>query len=115
VRSGRHPARHDSKGRPDKFEARAYYRNFDGRRRQLAAWSKTKTGAANSLRTTSIERAGLGNTDGLKPTDRFSVGAELFMANLKALVDEGVRPPGTYDTYRHHLDKPSSHRGGSVL
>jgi integrase len=108
------PVHHDSKGRPDKFEARAYYRDFDGRTRQVAAWGKTKTGAANSLRTTMIERARLGGTDGLKPTDSFSVGAELFMANLKALVDEGVRAPGTYDTYRHHLDKNILPRIGEV-
>jgi integrase len=108
------PVHHDSKGRPDKFEARAYYRDFDGRTRQVAAWGKTKTEAANNLRTVLKERAQRGGSDGLKPTDRFSVGAELFMANLKTLIDEGVRSPGTYDTYRHHLDKNVLPRMGEV-
>jgi hypothetical protein len=99
------PVHHDKRGRPDKFEARAYYRDFDGRTRQVAAWGKTKSGAANTLRTILKERAQRGGSDGLKPTDRFSVGAELFMRNLKTLIEDGVRAVGTYDTYRYHLDK----------
>jgi integrase len=99
------PVHHDAKGRPDRFEARANYRDFDGRTRLVAARAKTKTEAANNLRTILKERARRAGSDGLKATDRFSVGAELFMANLKALIDDGVRAPGTYDTYRYHLDK----------
>lgn len=100
------PVHFDAKGKADMFQARANYRDFDGRTREVAARGKTKTSAANKLRTILKERAEReGGSAGLKPTDRFSVGAELFMANLKALIDDGVRAPGTYDTYRYHLDK----------
>jgi hypothetical protein len=87
---------------------------FDGRTRQVAAWGKTKTEAANSLRSILKERVKLGGAEGLKSSDRVSVAAELFMANLKALVDEGVRSPGTYYTYRQHLDKNILPRIGEV-
>jgi site-specific recombinase XerC len=36
------------------------------------------------------------------------------MANLLALVDEGMRSPGTYETYRYHLDKNVLPRTGEV-
>jgi integrase len=104
-RSGPIPSISTPKAKPDMFQARANYRDFDGRTREVAARGKTKTSAANNLRTILKERAKRGGSDGLKPTDRFSAGAELFMANLKALINEGVRAPGTYDTYRYHLDK----------
>jgi integrase len=80
----------------------------------IDARGKTKTSAANNLRTILKERAERGGSDGLKPTDRFSVGAELAMANLKALIDEGVRAPGTYSTYRYHLDKNVLPRLGEI-
>jgi hypothetical protein len=108
------PVHHDSRGRPDKFEARANYRDFDGRTRLVAARGRTKTEAANQLRTILKERAKRAGSGGLQATDRFSVGADLFMANLKALVDEGVRAPGTYDTYRYHLDKNILPRVGAL-
>jgi hypothetical protein len=108
------PVHFDAKGKPDMFQARANYRDFDGRTREVAARGKTKTSAANNLRTILKERAERGGSGGLKPTDRFSVGAELFMANLKALVDEGVRAPGTYGTYRYHLDKNVLPRLGEI-
>jgi integrase len=108
------PVHHDAKGRPDMFQARANYRDFDGRTRDVTARGKTKTEAANSLRSILKERVRLRGSEALKPSDRISLGAELFMANLRALVDEGVRSPGTYDTYRYHLDKNILPRIGEV-
>ncbi|MFC5267742.1 helix-turn-helix domain-containing protein [Kribbella qitaiheensis] len=108
------PVHHDSRGRPDKFEARANYRDFDGRTRLVAGRGRTKTEAANQLRTILKDRAKRAGSGGLQATDRFSVGADLFMANLKALVDEGVRAPGTYDTYKYHLDKNILPRIGAL-
>jgi hypothetical protein len=53
------PVHHDAKGRPDMFQARAHYRDFDGRTRDVTARGKTKTEAANSLRSFLKERVKL--------------------------------------------------------
>jgi integrase len=108
------PVRHDKRGRPDKFEARANYRDFDGQTRLVAARGKNATEAANNLRAKLKDRAKRAGSDGLTGTDRFSVGAELFMANLKALIDDGVRKHGTYETYRYHLGKNVLPRIGNL-
>ncbi|WBQ04333.1 helix-turn-helix domain-containing protein [Kribbella sp. CA-293567] len=108
------PVRLDAKGNPVKFQARANYRDYDGVTREIAAHGKTRSAAANKLRATLKVRTERGDYGGLKPTDRFSVGAERFMANLKMLVDEDVRAPGTYDTYRYQLTKNVLPRLGHI-
>jgi integrase len=108
------PVHRDAKGRPNVFQARANYRDFDGRTRDVTARGKTMTEASNNLRSILKARVNLKGSDVLKPGDRISSGAELFMTNLQALVDEGVRSPGTYDTYRYHLDKNILPRIGEV-
>jgi hypothetical protein len=108
------PVRHDAKGRPDKFEARANYRDFDGRTRRVAAWGKTKAEASNNLRSVLKERMRLQGSEALKSTDRVAAAIEIFMANLQALVDEEVRSPGTLYTYRQHVEKNILPRIGEV-
>jgi hypothetical protein len=105
---------HDAKGRPDKFEARANYRDFDGRTRRVAAWGKTKTAASNSLRLILKQRVTLRGSQALKSSDRVAAAIEMFMANLQALVDEEVRSPGTLYTYRQHIVKNILPRMGEV-
>lgn len=113
------PVRYDARGRVDRYEARANYRDFDGRTRTVAARGKNVTEASNALRTKLKERVARAGSDGLQPTDRFSAGAEMFMANLKVLIEDGVRAYGTYETYEHNLNKnvlptPRSSRPRSV-
>jgi hypothetical protein len=43
------------------------------------------------------------------------MGAELFTADLKVLIKDGTRRPGTYDTYRYHLDKNVLPRIGELV
>jgi hypothetical protein len=50
--------RWDKKGRADRFEAKARYRDLDGRTRRVAAWGKTATEAENKLRTMLKTRTG---------------------------------------------------------
>ncbi len=95
----------DDKARPDKFEAKARYRDLDGRTRRVAAWGKTATEAENNLRTVLKTRARLSGSAELKPERRVSVAAELFLAEVKALGEQDVLAPGTYQTYRYQYDK----------
>lgn len=108
------PVHHDGKGRPDRFEARANYRDFDGRTRMVGARGRTKTEARNTLRSVLKERVQLRGSEALKPSDRVAVAIEMFMANLQALVDEQVRSPGTLYTYRQHIDKNLLPRIGEI-
>lgn len=95
----------DGKGRPDKFEAKARYRDLDGRTRRVAAWGKTATEAENNLRTVLRTRARLHGPEEIKPQSRVSVAAELFLAEVKELGEQDVLAPGTYQTYRYQYDK----------
>jgi hypothetical protein len=70
----------DGKGRADRFEAKARYRDFDGRTRRVSAWGKTATGAENNLRTKLKTRTKLRGSAEIKPDDRVSVAAELLLA-----------------------------------
>jgi integrase len=99
------PVRFNPAGDPIMFEARAYYRDTDGKTRQVAANGKNKTLAANKLRKKLRQRTVRNASDGLRETDRFGKGAEQYMSNLKALIEEGVRSPTTFDTYKYQLSK----------
>lgn len=95
----------DHRGRADKFEAKARYRDFDGRTRRVTAWGKTATGAENNLRTKLKTRTKLRGSAELKPDDRVSVAVELLLAEVKELGEQEVMAPGTYQTYRYQYDK----------
>ncbi|MEU4394990.1 helix-turn-helix domain-containing protein [Kribbella sp. NPDC023855] len=95
----------DAKGRADKFEAKARYRDFDGRTRRVTAWGKTATGAENNLRTKLKTRTKLRGSSEIKPDDRVAVAVELFLAEVKELGEQEVMAPGTYQTYRYQYDK----------
>jgi len=98
-----HVATVDEKGRPASFRAIAKYRDHDGRTRQVERYGRTKAAALNALRTALKERSSVGRQGALIGTDRFNVAAKLWMEKLEALVDEGVRSPGTVGTYEKHL------------
>ncbi|WP_433015844.1 helix-turn-helix domain-containing protein [Kribbella sp. CA-294648] len=95
----------DAKGRADKFEAKARYRDFDGRTRRVTAWGKTATGAENNLRTKLKTRTKLRGSSEIKPDDRVAVAIELLLAEVKELGEQEVMAPGTYQTYRYQYDK----------
>ncbi len=96
---------HDAKGKPDKFEAKARYRDVDGRTRRVAAWGKTATEAENRLRAVLKTRTRLSGSAEIKPESRVSVAVELFLAEVKELGEQDVLAPGTYQTYRYQYDK----------
>jgi integrase len=100
-----HIVHRDAKGRADRFEAKARYRDFDGRTRRVTAWGKTATGAANNLRTKLTTRTKLRGSAEIKPDSRVSVAVELLLAEVKELGEQEVMAPGTYQTYRYQYDK----------
>jgi integrase len=95
----------DGRGRPNKFEAKARYRDVDGRTRRVAAWGKSATEAENKLRAMLKTRTRLSGSAQIKPESRVAVAVELFLAEVKELEEQDVLAPGTHQTYRYQYDK----------
>jgi integrase len=106
--------RWDEKGRAEKFEAKATYRDVDGRTRRVAAWGKTATEAENKLRAMLKTRTRLSGSTEIKPESRVSVAVELFLAEIEELREQEVLAPGTHQTYRYQCDKNPTPRIGEI-
>lgn len=91
-------------GKLSVYRARALYRDFDGISREVEAEGRTKSAAQTRLLKKLRERVQSRNVASLKPTDRFSVAAELWFAHVTEMVADGRRSPGTRETYRQKLD-----------
>lgn len=91
-------------GKRTVYRARALYRDFDGISREVEAEGRTKSAAQTRLLKKLRERVQARYVASLKPTDRFSVAAELWLAHVTEMVADGRRSPGTRDTYRQKLD-----------
>lgn len=94
----------NEKGRATSHRSVAYYRDFDGRVRQVEANGRTKTQAEDNLTEKLKNRRRANKGIGLDAMDRFSVAAALWFARLEEKVRDGKRSPGTVDTYRRQLD-----------
>ncbi|MFI6675261.1 helix-turn-helix domain-containing protein [Kribbella sp. NPDC050470] len=104
----------DASGRALKFEARAKFRDLDGRTRPVAKRGNTASQAENRLREALKARQQTGDAGELKSSDRVSAAAELFLAEVLDLVDQDVLAPGTYQTYRYQYDKNLEPRIGEL-
>ena len=91
-------------GKPTAFRARALYRDFDGLTREVVAEGRTKSAAEARLLNKLRERASARHGGSLKPTDKFSVAAEVWFEHVSEMVADGRRSPGTRDAYRRKLD-----------
>jgi integrase len=91
------------KGKPDTFRAMAKYRDFDGRTRTVEASGKTRTAAANNLRQKLKDRAVGGRHGQLTAMHRFAVAADLWLERFRDMVVEGLRSPGSLETYERQL------------
>ena len=108
------PCKRDSRGRVVKFEASGRYRDLDGRTRQVTAWGGSAGEAENNLRAKFKARRIVAESVELKSTDRVSIAAELFLAEVKDKVEQDALAPGTYDTYRYQYDKNLEPRIGEL-
>ena len=93
----------DAKGKPKRFRARAYYRDFDGLTRLVEASGRTATQANQNLRAKLQNRTTGGRTGDLTAMTRFRDAANLWLSKVDAMVAEGRRSPGTAETYRRQL------------
>jgi integrase len=104
----------DEDGRASKYEARAKFRDLDGRTRPVAKWGSTASQAENRLRGALKARQRVGDAGELRSSDRVSAAAELYLAEVQDLVDQDALSPGTYETYRYQYDKNLEPRIGAL-
>lgn len=97
------PVGEDEKGKPKRYRARAYYRDFDGRTRLVEASGRTATQAGQNLRSKLQNRTLAGRDGDLTGMSRFADAADLWLSKVDDMVREGRRSPGTVDTYRRQL------------
>ncbi|MEV0803411.1 helix-turn-helix domain-containing protein [Kribbella sp. NPDC050281] len=93
----------NEKGKADRFRAVAYYRDLDGKTRQVEANGKSATAAENNLQTKLKERSQLARSGTLTSMTRFSAAVDVYLGKLEAMVKDGKRAPGTLYTYQTQL------------
>lgn len=93
----------NAKGKPDRYRSVTNFRDFDGRRRQLEGYGRSRAAAESDLIRRLRERAATRYASGLKSSDRFSVAADLWLSRLTEMVADGRRSPTTIETYQRHL------------
>src|SRR4051794_36666102 len=93
----------NEKGKADRFRAVAYYRDFDGKTRQVEAYGRSATAAANNLQTKLKERSQLARSGTLTSMTRFSAAVDVYLGKLEAMVNDDKRAPGTLYTYQTQL------------
>ncbi|MGH3471299.1 MAG: tyrosine-type recombinase/integrase [Nocardioidaceae bacterium] len=91
------------KGRPKRYRARAYYRDFDGVTRLVEASGRTTTIATQNLRMKLQNRTLAGSHGELTGMSRFSEAADLWLSKFDDMVRQGRRSPGTIENYRRQL------------
>ncbi len=84
---------------PSGHRAVAWYRDYDGRCRQVERSAKTKAAAEAALRLALRDRARFDTGGDITPDTRVSVLAEAWFSGLKNL------SPTTLQAYRHRLDQ----------
>jgi integrase len=93
----------NKKGKPDRYRAETYFRDFDGMTRHVPAYGRTKTEAESNLKDRLRERVRARSGGSLTSMDRFSVGAELWYEEVLQKVKDGTRSTGTRDAYERAL------------
>lgn len=104
----------NEKGKADGYRSTAYFRDFDGRTRQVDAYGPSKTVAENNLQQKLIDRRNGGRGTKLTGSDKFSLAAHLWLEKFRQMVKDGKRSAGSLDTYRRHLDRTLLPRLGNL-
>ncbi|MBT0773161.1 site-specific integrase [Kineosporia sp. J2-2] len=80
--------------------ARTKYRDLDGVVRKVKRSGKSATAAERALKEALRDRETPAQGSEVTPSTKVSKVADLWLAEVLRAVDDGVRSPGTYDTYK---------------
>ena len=89
-------------GEPGHYVARAWFRDLDGKARQVERRGPTKTKAKDALRLALRDRAR--TATGISGDTRIREIAPEWLAGIDAAVNAGERSPSTAEQYRRQLD-----------
>src|SRR3954453_14053430 len=92
--------RKDAEGEVVSWRASAYFRDHDGRTREVTASAKTKGAAEHRLLTKLRDRAKITQYGELSPTDKINDLIDLWIEKLEERIEDGRRSPTTLTTYR---------------
>jgi integrase len=98
-----YPVATDARGRTSRHRAIAKYRDYDGVTRQVEATAPTQAKAENRLRAKLRARTTAARAGELTARDRFGKAADMYLARVRGMVDEGRRSPGTVENYERAL------------
>ena len=92
-------------GKHQTWRAVTKYRDFDGITRQVERTGRSAGAAETALKAALAAQARSGRSSELTNADRFEKAAEMWLADIRDLVDDGKRSPGTLETYEGHLSR----------
>ena len=90
-------------GRNSSWIAVTKFRGFDGVTRQVQRKGRSAGAAETALKGALTAQSRMGRSNELTPADRFEKVAEMWLSDVRDLVDAGKRSPGTLETYEGHL------------
>ncbi|MGF1662837.1 MAG: tyrosine recombinase XerC [Kineosporiaceae bacterium] len=88
-----------------KVRAVAYFRDYDGRTRQVERTGSSETAARNRLREAARERSRVTADGVITPEATVAAVAEVWWADVAAAVAAGEKSPTTGELYRYRLDR----------
>ncbi len=88
-----------------KWRACAYYRDYDGKTRQVERHGKTKTAAKDRLREALRDRARRAGHGEISADTRVSDLGERWLQLVARHVADGRKAPSTLDKYQYHYDQ----------
>lgn len=83
----------------------AYFRDLDGRTRQVERTGKTESSAKSRLRAACRDRTTVSTDGDITPETTVAIVAELWFADVVAAVAVGDKSPTTSQLYRYRLDR----------
>lgn len=93
------------KGKAQRWRAVTQYRDFDGVTRQAERAGRSAGAAETALKAALATQARSGRSSDLTSGDRFEKAADMWLADIRDLVEDGKRSPGTLETYEGHLSR----------
>lgn len=92
-------------GRPRAHRAITKYRDFDGVTRQVERSGRSAGAAETALKAALTAQGRTGRSSELTAADKFEKVSEMWLADIRDLVEDGKRSPGTLETYEGHLSR----------
>lgn len=92
-------------GKAKRWRAVTKFRDFDGVTRQAERTGRSAAAAETALKAALMTSRRTGRSAELTAADRFEKAAEMWLSDVRGLVQAGKRSPGTLEAYEGHLNR----------